>query len=69
MAVLSVQARGHAGPGLHAELLSERVNTLGPALNKCHSQWGWSRPGPLPGPMQIIPLKSCVGQLGPVAQV
>lgn len=46
MAVLSVQARGRAGPGLHTELLSDRVNTLGPALNKCHSQWGWSRPSP-----------------------
>lgn len=42
MAVLSVQARGRRGPGLHTGLLSGRVNTLGPALNKCHSQWGRS---------------------------
>lgn len=46
MAALSVQARGRRGPGLHIGLLSGRVNTLGPALNKCHSQWGRSRPGP-----------------------
>lgn len=46
LAALSVQARGHRGPGLHTGLLSGRVNTLGPALNKCHSQWGRSRPSP-----------------------
>lgn len=46
MAALSVQARGRSGPGLHTGLLSGRVNTLGPALNKCHSQWGRSRPSP-----------------------
>ncbi len=46
MAALSVQARGRHGPGLHTGLLSGRVNTLGSALNKCHSQWGRSRPSP-----------------------
>lgn len=46
MAALSVQARGRCGPGLHTGPLSGRVNTLGPALNKCHSQWGRSRPSP-----------------------
>lgn len=46
MAALSVQARGRRGPGLHIGLLSGRVNTLEPALNKCHSQWGRSRPSP-----------------------
>lgn len=46
MAALSVQARGRSGPGLHTGLLSVRVNTLGSVLNKCHSQWGRSRPSP-----------------------
>lgn len=46
MAALSVQARGCRGPGLHIGLLSVRVNILGPALNKCHSQWGRNRPSP-----------------------
>lgn len=46
VAALSVQARGRSGPGLHTGLLSGRVNTLGSVLNKCHSQWGRSRPSP-----------------------
>lgn len=46
MAALSAPARGRGGPSLHASLLSGSVNTLGPALNKCHSQWGRSRPSP-----------------------
>lgn len=70
MAALSVQARGRPGPGLHTELLSGGVNRLGPALNKCHSQWGGAGRAPLPGSVQIIPLH-LVGQiqLWPAAQV
>lgn len=48
MAALSAQARGRRGPGLHTGLLSGRVNTQGSALNKCHSQWGRSRPASPP---------------------
>lgn len=71
MAALSVQARGRGGPGLHTVVLSGRVNTLGPALNKCHSQWGRSRPSPPARLHADNPLKIHVGQtqLWPVAQV
>lgn len=58
MAALSVQARGRGGPSLSTGPLSGRVNTLGPALNKCHSQRGGAGRAHLPGSMQIIPLKN-----------
>lgn len=75
--MLSAQARGRRGPCLHTELLSDRVNTLGPALNKCHSQWGRSRPSPparlhADNPSQKLcwsdPAVACVSGVGKVGE-